>query len=156
MGRRCPAIVVSSLQKSMLSKNDGTTVHKLSARGWFLADQGLQCRGILQAQQHHSCEECGRLGRHLYAQFNRKLDLCKDCHEITEKSSKTVPSGAPLNLGNSASWRNDLYCTATSLGVFGKACTRRKGPPGQALECHLHGAAPTSVGRPNLPAFLNL
>ena len=28
-----------------------------------------------------------------------------------------------FNLGNSISWRNDLYCTATSLGVFGKTCS---------------------------------
>src|SRR6266478_7394135 len=28
-----------------------------------------------------------------------------------------------FNLGNSISWRNGLYCTATSLGVFGKTCS---------------------------------
>jgi len=41
----------------------------------------------------------------------------------SKRSRVRITPGAPLNLGNSISWRNALYCTATSLGVFGKTCS---------------------------------
>lgn len=37
------------------------------------------------------------LPNRLQAQSPRKLDLRRGCHEITEKSSKIIPLGAPLS-----------------------------------------------------------
>jgi hypothetical protein len=57
----------------------------------------------------------------LQIQASRKLDLRQSCHELTEKSSKIVPLGAPLFAGS-----------VTVLQGWGK---QTKQPTGLRFKC---------------------